>query len=328
MANTTATQAVDDFEAATALILDQQTVDPEEETLEADAEEQVTEEDAADEAEAEDAEADEDDAEDAEDDEDDEETEVDQEPATTLHTVKVDGQTKQVTLEELKRGYSGQEYIQSQMRQVAEGRKEVEGIYNALQQEVQQVTALRQQLEAGGIPRQPTPPSRELFEADPIGYMEAKIKYDEDVAKWQGDVQQWQALSQRQKQMQQQALQYQLAQEMQKLQQAIPEFADKELAPKVRDAVLATGQEYGFDPDELATMVDSRAVRVLYDAMKYRQMMAARGEAQKKVETARPVIKPGAKQSAKSGKAKQAKQVVSRMKATGSVDDVAKFLLS
>ena len=89
MANTTATQAVDDFEAATALILDQQTVDPEEETLEADAEEQVTEEDAADEAEAEDAEADEDDAEDAEDDEDDEETEVDQEPATTLHTVKV-----------------------------------------------------------------------------------------------------------------------------------------------------------------------------------------------------------------------------------------------
>ena len=55
---------------------------------------------------------------------------------------------------------------------------------------------------------------------------------------------------------------------------------------------------------------------------------AARGEAQRKVEAARPVVKPGAKQSAKSGKVKQAKQVVSRMKATGSVDDVAKFLLS
>ena len=328
MANTTATQAVDDFEAATSLILDQQTVEPEEETLEADAEQQEPEDYAEDEAEAEDAEADEADAEDAEDDEDDEETEVDQEPATQLHTVKVDGQTKQVTLEELKRGYSGQEYIQSQMRQVAEGRKEVESIYNALQNEVQQVTALRQQLEAGGIPRQPTPPSRELFEADPIGYMEAKIKYDEDVATWQADVQQWQALSQRQQQMQQQALQYHLAQEMQKLQQVIPEFADKELAPKLREALIATGQQYGYSPEELAGVMDSRAVYALHDAMKYRQMMAARGEAQKKVEGVRPVVKPGAKQSAKSGKVKQAKQVASRMKATGSVDDVAKFLLS
>ena len=42
MANTTATQAVDDFEAATSLILDQQPVDPEEETLQADAEEQAS----------------------------------------------------------------------------------------------------------------------------------------------------------------------------------------------------------------------------------------------------------------------------------------------
>ena len=323
MANTTAVQAVDDFEAATSLILDQQTVEPEEETLEADAEEQEPEDYSEEEAEAEEAEAD-----DAEDDEDDEETEVDQEPATQLHTVKVDGQSKQVTLEELKRGYSGQEYIQSQMRQVAEGRKEVESIYNALQNEVQQVTALRQRLENGGIPRQPTPPSRELFNSDPIGYMDAKLQYDEDMAVWQQTAGEYAALQQRNQQMQQQALQYQLAQEMQKLQQAIPEFADKAQGAKLRDAILATGQEYGYAPEELAEVVDSRAVRILHDAMKYRQMLAARGEVQKKVEGVRPVVKPGAKQSATSGKAKQAKQVASRMKATGSVDDVAKFLLS
>lgn len=323
MANTTAIQAVDDYEAATSLILDQQTVEPEEETLEADAQEQEPEDYAEEEAEAEEAEA-----EDAEDDEDDEETEVDQEPAQQLHTVKVDGQTKQVTLEELKRGYSGQEYIQSQMRQVAEGRKEVEGLYNALQNEAQQVMALRQRLETNGIPQQPVPPSKELFESDPIGYMEAKIKYDEDLATWQYTVSELNAVQQRQQQMQAQALQYRLQQEMQTLQQLVPEFADKEQFPKLRDAVFNTGQEYGFSPQELSQVVDSRQVRVLYDAMRYRQMMAARGEAQKKVEGVRPVVKPGAKQSAKSGKAKQAKQVVSRMKATGSVDDVAKFLLS
>ena len=321
MADTTA-QAVDEFEAATALILDEQPAEEtEEETLEADADEQV------DEVDAEDDEADE--ADEAEDDDDDEEAEeLEEEPAPALYTVKVDGAEKQVTLDELRRGYSGQEYIQTQMRQVAEGRKEVEAIYNQLQQEAQQVAALRQRLEAGGIPQQPVPPGRELFEADPIGYMEAKLKYDEDLAQWQQGVGELQQFSQRQQQMQQQALQYHLAQEMQKLQQAIPEFGDRQQATQLRQAIIETGQSYGYSPDELNEVADSRAVRILHDAMKYRQMVAAKGEVQKKVEKARPVVKPGVKKSATTGKAKQSKQAASRMKQTGSVDDVAKFLLS
>jgi len=321
VADTTA-QAVDEFEAATALILDEQPAEEtEEETLEADADEQV------DEVDAEDDEADE--ADEAEDDDDDEEAEeLEEEPASALYTVKVDGVEKQVTLDELRRGYSGQEYIQTQMRQVAEGRKEVEAIYTALQNEAQQVAALRQRLEAGNFPQQPVPPGRELFDADPIGYMEAKLKYDEDMASWQQSMGELEQVSHRQKQMQQQALQYHLAQEMQKLQQAIPEFGDREKATQLQKAILETGQSYGYSPDELNEVADSRAVRILHDAMKYRQMVAAKGEVQKKVDKARPVVKPGVKKSATTGKAKQSKQAASRMKQTGSIDDVAKFLLS
>ena len=326
MADTTANQAVDEFEAATALILDQQPAEePEEETLEADAEEQVDEEETADD-EADEADADEAEAED--DDDDEEAEELEEEPASALYTVKVDGVEKQVTLDELRRGYSGQEYIQTQMRQGAEGRKEVEAIYTALQNEAQQVAALRQRLEAGNIPQQPVPPSRELFDADPIGYMEAKLKYDEDLASWQQSMGELEQVSSRQKQMEQQALQYHLAQEMQKLQQAIPEFGDREKATQLRQAILETGQYYGYEPNELNEVSDSRAVRILHDAMKYRQMVAAKGEGQKKVEKVRPVVKPGVKKSSTTGKAKQSKQAASRMKQTGSVDDVAKFLLS
>jgi len=263
-----------------------------------------------------------------EDDDDEEAEEADEEPAETLYTVKVDGQERQVSLDELRRGYSGQEYIQEQMRTVAEGRKQIEQMYHQLQQETQQVTALRQQLETGGIPAQPKPPSRELFEKDPIGYVGAKIKYDDDLANWQGKAQELQAVSSRQQQMQQQALAYTLQQEMAKLQQAIPEFADREKGPQLRNAILEVGTEYGFAPEELSEVADSRAVRVLHDAMKYRQLVAARGDVQKKVDKARPMVKPGAKQSANAGKAKQRKQVEGRMRSTGSVDDVAKFLLS
>jgi hypothetical protein len=128
--------------------------------------------------------------------------------------------------------------------------------------------------------------------------------------------------------MQQQALQYQLAQEMHKLQQAIPEFADREKATQLQKALVEIGQEYGYSPEELGSVADSRAIQVLHDAMKYRQMLEARGEAQKKVDKARPVVKPGVKKSATTGKVKQRKQAASRMKQTGSIDDVAKFLLS
>jgi len=263
-----------------------------------------------------------------EDDDDQEAEEADEGPAETLYTVKVDGQERQVSLDELRRSYSGQGYIQEQMRTVAEGRKQIEQMYHQLQQETQQVSALRQQLETGGIPTQPTPPGRDLFNKDPIGYMEAKLKYDDDLAKWQEKAQELQAVSTRQQQMQQQALAYTLQQEMAKLQQAIPEFADREKGSQLRNAILEAGTEYGFAPEELSEVADSRAVRVLHDAMKYRQLMAARGDVQRKVDKARPMVKPGAKQSANAGKVKQKKQAEGRMRSTGSVDDVAKFLLS
>lgn len=320
MADTTAIDGNDMDDVADNLIMDQEPAaeEPEADGLEDQAQEpddESEQEEAVDET--------------AEEDDDDQEAEeADEEPAETLYTVKVDGQERQVSLDELRRSYSGQGYIQEQMRTVAEGRKQVEQLYHQLQQETQQVTALRQQLETGGIPAQPTPPSRDLFEKDPIGYMEAKIKYDDDLAKWQEKAQELQAVTTRQQQMQQQALAYTLKQEMAKLQQAIPEFADREKGPQLRNAILETGVEYGFAPEELSEVADSRAVRVLHDAMKYRQLMAARGDVQKRVDKARPMVKPGAKQSANAGKAKQRKQAEGRMRSTGSVDDVAKFLLS
>lgn len=303
-------------------------VEAEAESLDAQ-EEQGTDEATADDAETVDEdEAEEAEAEDAEEyDDDDDAEEADEEPEK-LYTVKVKGEEKQVTLDELRRGYSGQQYIQQQMEEVANAKKEAEGIYHQLQSEAQQIAALRQRLETGGIPAQPTPPDMSMLDSDPIGYMQAKAQYDQDLASWQGQMQELEAVNQRQQAMQQQAMQHHLAQEAQRLQEAIPEFGDETKGPELRKAVAEAGTAYGYSPEELSQVVDSRAVRVLHDAMKYREMVAARGEVEKKVEKARPVVKPGVKKSATTGKAKQRKMAQSRMKKSGSVDDVANFLLS
>ena len=62
---------------------------------------------------------------------DDEEYEVAEEPEVQeepLYTVKINGEERQVNLEELTRGYSGQKYIQESMAENAKMRKETDAM--------------------------------------------------------------------------------------------------------------------------------------------------------------------------------------------------------
>jgi len=92
--------------------------------------------------------------------------------------------------------------------------------------------------------------------------------------------------------------------------------------------VQAGIDEYGFSADELTSEGDARRLSVLSDAIKFREQQKAAGIARQRAGTARPVVKPGVRRPAQASEAKRAKDAQSRMRKTGSVDDVAKFLLS
>ena len=275
-----------------------------------------------------------DEADDAEEYDESEAEEVQEEPTHgELYTVKVDGKTKQVTLDELTRGYSGQAYIQQTLEQVAEAKKAMQQQYQEMQNERQNerqfIAELRQKAEQGQSLVPPKPPSKDLFEKDPIGYMEARINYDEEVAEYQKQQQMLQQMDQREAAGKSQRHMQYLQQQMQTLQERIPEFADPQKAPAYRDKMIQAGTNfYGFSPEELSSEADARRIAVLNDAMKYREMQEAQGVARQKADGARPVVKPGTKRTERTSQVKKAQQAASRMKKTGSVDDVAKFLLS
>ena len=300
-------------------------------------EEEIAAEELTDEVEADEVEAEEvdetldaDDADDGEEYDEPEAEEVQEEPAHgELYTVKVDGKTKQVTLDELTRGYSGQAYIQQNLEQVAEAKKAMQQQYQEMQNERQFLAELRQKAEQGQSLIPPKPPSRDLFEKDPIGYMEAQINYGEDVAEFQKQQQMLQTMEQREAtENDQRHMQY-LHQQMNTLQERIPEFADPQKAPAYRDKMIQAGTNfYGFSPEELSAEADARRIAVLNDAMKYREMQEAQGVARQKADGARPVVKPGTKRTERTSQVKKAQMAASRMKKTGTVDDVAKFLLS
>lgn len=328
MADTTETTNDGSIDAVAASLFAAPAVEPEEQDPAPEAREAVEDGDTVDQepedaAEADDGEADETD--DATQDADADESET-----AALIPVKVNGKTELRTLDELKQSFSGQAYIQQRMQETASLRKEAEAVFHALAQEREQLAAFADQLRTGQVPMQPpTPPSRDLLERDPIGYIEAQAKFNEEQQAYAATMQHLAAMQAQQAELTKRAQGAALQEQMQLLTRAIPEFADAEAGAKLRDKIVRGAVDsYGFDPSELMAVTDHRQVRVLHDAMLYRQMMAERGRVDEKVKTARPVVKPGAKQTGKTGAAKRIEQSRAKMRQSGSVDDVAKYLLS
>lgn len=327
MSDTTAIDGNDIDAVATSLIdgppQEDETTDEELVQAEADAEDQSDADD--------DAEVDEADGEDEGEDESDADADED-EPAEQLYTVKVDGRDQQVPLTELLRGYSGQAYIQQGMQQVASARQEVEQVYSALQSERQQVAQFVQAMQTGQLPMQPPKaPDQALLKSDPIGYLEARVQYDNDLAAYQQTQQAVQELQARTEEADERTRMAYLSEQHQLLSQAIPAFAKPETAAKIKQDLIAAGTEvYGYTPDELRGVTDYRALRVLHDAAQYRRLMAGKAAAPAPTQQQRqqtPTIKPGVKPQPQQGKRVQAEKAKVQMKRTGSVDDVARFLL-
>jgi len=244
---------------------------------------------------------------------------------TTVFSVKVDGKEEQWTLDQLKQSAAGQAAINKRFQEVAEARKQIQQHATALQQQQQQIMQLHQQAQNGGL-QAPTAPTRELFESDPIGYMEEKLKFDEAKAQFDQNMQQLGQVQQQKTQAQEQAHNAYLQEQAKLLQHHIPEFSDPEKGDKLKNILVQTGVQYGFSEQEMSAVTDSRYVRALNDARKYRELVAKRKSTQSKGEKARPMVKAGAKKR-QDGVATTRKKAQARLQKTGSIEDALSLIL-
>ena len=303
--------------------------EPTEEVLEAQETEEATEEvEATAEAETEEVEEEEEALEASDsDDEDLIEEPSQEEPNKELYSVKVNGQESQVTLEDLKQGYSGQKYVQQGMQDVAAKRKEAEDVYASLTTEREQMAQLYQQLQNGGMQQPPQKPTKELFDADPIGYMKENLEYEEKMGTYNQQMAQLQQVSQQNSAAQENAKQAFLQEQMQVLQKEIPDFADSKKATALREKLVVTGtNHYGYSNDEISQITDARAIKVLHDAMKYQDIISGKSNAEVKTKSAKPVIKPGAKKMA-TPNAKVRSRQKAKLRETGRIDDAIGLIM-
>ena len=245
---------------------------------------------------------------------------------TNLIPVKVDGKDENWTLDQLKQSAAGQAAINKRFQEVAQARKQIEQQADTLAQQRQQVLQMHQQMQQGSI-QQPTPPSRELFDQDPIGFMEEKLKYEDDKAAYDNSMQQMQAMQQQQQQSQQAHSQAYLQEQAEILKKHIPEFSDPEKGAALKGALAETGMAYGFSEAEMQNVMDSRQVLALNDARKWRALQASKGKAQQKGQNARPVVKAGAKRR-QDGTGATRKKAQTRLQKTGSIDDAVNLIFN
>jgi len=254
----------------------------------------------------------------------DDEDQVDAAEDTNLISVKVHGKEERWTLDQLKQSAAGQAAINKRFQEVADARKQIQQHAAALQQQQQQVMQLHQQAQNGGL-QAPIPPTRDLFESDPIGYMEEKLKYDESKAQYDQNMYQLQNVQNQRAQAQQEAHQTYLQEQAQVLTQFIPEIADPKKGEAIKNALVETGVSYGFSAEEMQNVTDARYVRALNDARKYRDLVAKRKSTQSKGEKARPMVKAGSKKRPDSN-ADTRKKAQQRLQKTGSDADALSLM--
>lgn len=249
--------------------------------------------------------------------------------------VVVDGETKAVKLKDLKANYSGNAAIEGRLQEVSEIKNKVvntgNALYQVLNEQSQRLRLMDQALESQA---QPSINWEELRAKDPGKYLLEREKQREIQDRRNQLAQENARVQQQQQYLDGLAYQEYSNEQVKEITRRVPEFKDPEKAKEIMSDLNMAAGYYGFQPEELASVVDHRHLMVLVDAAKWRKSQA---NSTPKVDPkkiallkARPLVKAGTtsqKSSSMSSEKKSQLETLKRARSTGSVDDVAKLLM-
>ena len=230
-----------------------------------------------------------------------EEEEQSQDEVPAILKLKVNGEDVEKPLDEVVAlAQQGLDYTQK-TQQVAEQRKELEvyaesikaqeqafheqmQLNNVLIEDVAKITSLDQQLNQYANVNWNQLSDNDFVEAQKLFFTYNQLQQERSQL-----VSQFEAKKQQVVQKQTQLMAEKIAKGKEILAKEIPNWS-----PETNQALLSTGKDYGFSDAELNSIVDPRHVKVLHDAMQWRKLQQ-NSVVKKKVSNAKPVVKPGSK---------------------------------
>ena len=263
---------------------------------------------------------------------------VDNEEATstseeTLYEVTVNGQKQQVTLDELMKGYSRESDYTKKTMELSDKRKEIDGLQSNLAKELEAVKNSRsyyaEQLDEFSKQlgsKQEDINWDQLYQEDPAEYVRKKAESDRNKELLQKAQAEQQRLQEEQRLEQQKVYDEYIAKERQLLEEKLPIYKNKEKRDQFVNNLKVYAKENGYSDQELAMMVDHRAVLMLADAYKYDQLKKTKLSG-KKVNNPPKIVRPNASNvNENSEKEVKHNNRMKRLKKTGSIRDAQSVL--
>ena len=260
-----------------------------------------------------------------------EEEEQSQDEVPAILKLKVNGEDVEKPLDEVVAlAQQGLDYTQK-TQQVAEQRKELEAyaqqiqmqeqafqqqmqLNNVLIEDVAKITALDQQLtQYGNVNWQ------ELSDNDFVEAQKHFFTYNQLQQERSQLVSQFEAKKQQIASHQAQLMSERVAKGKEVLAKEIPGWSQE-----TTQKLVSVGKEYGFSDAELNSIVDPRHVKVLHDAMQWRKLQQ-NSTVKKKVSSAKPVVRPGAKDT-KAEANSNVRNLREKLRKTGKSDAAQKLI--
>ena len=249
--------------------------------------------------------------------------EIQQEHDST-YKVKVAGQELDVTLEELKNGYSRdadyrrktEELSYDKKQFMSESEKQRQNYSSKLNEANQLLSVAQQQLQT----EINSADLEKLYEEDPTeaARIEHRLRRKQEKLN--------QAMEKTQSEQRKQFEGF-LSDQKKQLASKMPEFSDPTKASQLASSMKTTLNNYGFNDQEISQVYDHRIVMLVNDAMKYRKMQNSKPNLAKKITKPGRVFSSGVKKDKAEINLTKRKEKLSRLKKTGNIKDATSIFL-
>lgn len=250
-----------------------------------------------------------------------------------LYDVTINGNKQKVTLDELLKGYSRESDYTKKTQDLGNQRKEVDSMQENLKKELEAVKSSRNQyaeqletLSKNLKQEEKNIDWDSLYESDPAEYVKQKAESDKRKEALQIAQQEQMRIRQEQQEEQKQVYDNYIANERKILTEKLPIYADKVKGPELTKNLSNFAKESGYSDQEIAMMVDHRAVLLLVDAYRYNQLKKTKLADKKVNKTSRVVTSNASNVREESDKKQNVDKRMSRLKQSGHISDAQDVL--
>ena len=258
--------------------------------------------------------------------------EASSESEETLYDVTVNGVNQKVNLNELMKGYSRESDYTKKTMDLSNQRKEVESMQENLKKEFDAVKSSRDQyatqldILTNNLQQEEKVNWDQLYQEDPAEYVRKKAESDKRKEALDNARQEQKRIQQEQQAEQEKVYNEYIANERKILSEKLPQYADKNKSAEFTRRLTNFAKESGYSDQEIAMMVDHRAVLLLADAYRYNQLKKTK-LADKKVNKTSKVVTSNASNIREDSEVNQnIDRRMSRLKKSGHLRDAQSVL--